>query len=43
MLAIFQKHNLKAIHNKYYKSIRYTALRNGIEPLCAKELLFLLL
>jgi hypothetical protein len=32
---------LKAIHNKYCKSICYSILRNGLEPLCAKELLFL--
>ena len=37
-----QRYNfLKAIHNKWWKSISYTALRNGLEPLCAKEVLFL--
>ena len=34
---------LKAIHNKYCISISYTALRNGLEPLYTKEVLFLLL
>ena len=39
-----QRYNfLKAIHNKYCISISYTALRNGLEPLCAKGVLFLLL
>ena len=34
---------LKAIHNKHCISNSYTALRNGLEPLCAKKVLFLLL
>ena len=39
-----QRYNfLKAIHNKHYKSTSYTTSRNGLEPLCAKEVLFLLL
>ena len=37
-----QRYNfLKAIHNKFCKSISYIALRNGLEPLYAKEVLFL--
>ena len=39
-----QRYNfLKAIHNKYCKSICYIVSRNGLEPLCTKEVLFLLL
>ena len=39
-----QRYNfLKAIHNKHCISNFYTVLRNGLEPLCAKEVLFLLL
>ena len=41
LLPIDQRYILKAIHNKYYKSMSYTTLRNGLEPLFTKELLFL--
>jgi len=32
---------LKAIHKKHNISTSYTTIRNGLEPLCAKEVLFL--
>ena len=35
--------NFKANHNKCCKSTNYNTTRNDLEPLCAKEVLFLLL